>query len=92
MRIAGGTEVILYLGAEPSQDLETVPELNGLSYREARDALSYYGLYIQTASPVSDAESQLVASQSAAPGTQLEHGAVISVTLIRADESMLGIY
>ena len=92
VRIAGGTQVILYLDAQASDELETVPELSGMTYREARDALSYYGLYIQTASPVSDAENQLVSSQSAAPGTRLEHGAVITVTLISADESMLGKY
>ena len=90
--IAGGTQVILYLDAQASADLETVPELSGMTYREARDALSYYGLYIQTASPVTDAENQLVSSQSIPAGTALEHGAVISVSLISGDESMLGKY
>ena len=90
--IAGGTQVILYLDAEGSKDLETVPDLSGMSYRQARDALSYYGLYIQTASPVTDAENQMVSSQSIAPGIALEHGAVITVSLISGDESMLGKY
>jgi len=90
--IAAGTQVLLYLDAEASQELEALPDLSGMSYRQARDALSYYGLYIQTASPVSDADSQIVASQSIAAGTQLEHGAVIAVTLVSGDESMLGIY
>ena len=92
VNIAGGTQVILYLDAQASADLETVPELSGMTYREARDALSYYGLYIQTASPVTDAEDQLVSSQSIPAGTVLEHGAVISVSLISGDESMLGKY
>ncbi|MBQ9249716.1 MAG: PASTA domain-containing protein [Oscillospiraceae bacterium] len=92
VNIAGGTQVILYLDAQASADLETVPELSGMTYREARDALSYYGLYIQTASPVTDAEDQLVSSQSIPAGTALEHGAVISVSLISGDESMLGKY
>ena len=90
--IAGGTQVILYLDAEASAELETVPDLNGLSYQQARDTLSYYGLYIRTASPVTDAENQLVSSQSIAAGTALEHGSVITVSLISGDESMLGKY
>ena len=92
MSIAGGTQVILYLDAEASNDLETLPDLSGMSYREARDTLSYYGLYLHTASPVSDADTQLVSSQSIAAGTALEHGAVVTVTLISGDESMLGKY
>ncbi len=90
--IAAGTEVILYLGAEPSADREQVPDLTGMSYREARDALSYYGIYIQTASPVTDAEGQTVSSQSIAAGTAVDHGAVVEVTLISSDGSMLGRY
>ena len=90
--IARGTQVILYLGAEPSEEKESVPELIGMSYRQARDSLSYYGLYLQTASPVTDPEHQLVASQSAGAGTLLRHGSVLSVSLIDSDDSMLGIY
>ena len=90
--IAAGTQVILYLDAEPSAERERMPDLSGMSYREARDALSYYGLYLQTVSPVSDAETQLVASQSVEAGSELEHGAVISVTLVREDAAMLGKY
>lgn len=90
--IASGTQVILYLEAEPSGDMETMPELYGMSYSEARDTLSYYGIYIQTISPVTNAEEQTVSSQSIAPGTRIEHGSVIEVTLISGDESMLGKY
>ena len=90
--IAKGTQVIVYLGAEPSADKETVPELAGMSYREARDALSYYGLYIRTTSPVIDAEHQRVAGQGIAAGTVLDHGSVIPVTLVDDDDSILGIY
>ena len=50
--LAADTEVIVYLGAEPSAEQETVPDLAGMRYSEARDTLSYYGLYIQTNSPV----------------------------------------
>lgn len=92
IKIARGTQIILYLDEEPSQELETVPDLSGMSYEEARDTLSYYGIYIQTASPVSDTDGQTVSTQSVAAGTQVGHGSVISVTLISSDESLLGRY
>ena len=91
-RLAHGTQVILYLGAEPSTDTEEVPDLTGMSYSQARDALSYYGIYIQTSSPVDDAGRQTVSSQSIAAGTMLSHGSVIAVTLVNTDDAMLGKY
>ncbi len=90
--LADDTEVIVYLGAEPSPDWETVPDLSGMRYEDARDTLSYYGLYIQTNSPVFADGSQRVGAQSAAPGSQRRHGDVIQVTLISGDDSLLGKY
>ena len=90
--IARGTEIILYLGADPSDDTEILPDLTGMDYEQARDTLSYYGLYLHTASPVGAAGEQRVGTQDVPPGTALDHGAVITVTLIDSDETMLGIY
>ena len=90
--IAAGSQIILYFGAEPSTDLETVPDLSGMSYQEARDTLSYYGIYIQTTSPVTDATEQRVSTQSVEAGTRVGHGSIVSVTLVSGDESMLGRY
>ena len=90
--IAAGTQVILYRDASPSEDAETVPDLSGMSYREARDALSYYGLYIQTMSPVVDTENQTVGMQSVAPGSKMVHGGVVEVRLVDKDEEFLGKY
>ena len=63
-----------------------------MSYEQARDTLSYYCLYLRTASPVGTAGEQRVGAQSVTAGTALEHGSVITVTLIDSDETMLGIY
>lgn len=91
-RIARGTQIILYVNAEPSEDLETVPDLSGMSYEQARDALSYYGIYIQTKNAITDPSVQIVSSQSLAAGTKVKHGSIIEVTLIDSDDSMLGKY
>ena len=69
-----------------------MPELNGMSYAEARDTLSYYGIYINTSSPVTDAARQTVSAQSISPGTLAPHGTTVEVSLINSDESMLGRY
>ena len=90
--LAAGTEVIVYRGAEPSQDLETVPDLSGLRYEEARDILSYYGLYLHTNSPLRPGGEQRIGVQNTAPGSQRSHGSVIQVTLVSGDDSLLGRY
>ena len=90
--IAADTEMIIYLGAEVSQELETMPDLTGMSYQRARDTLSYYGVYIRTKSAVSDPAVQTVSSQSLEQGTQVYHGGIVEVTLIDEDDSILGKY
>lgn len=90
--LASGSETILYLGAEISPDMETVPDVTGMSYIQARDTLSYYGIYISTRSCVKDAARQIVSSQSLAAGTEVDHGCIIDVTLIDEDDSLLGKY
>ena len=90
--IAAGTQVILYCGAEPSTELEQMPDLSGMSYTAARDALSDLGIYIQTWSAVTDAQWQRIGSQSVPAGAWIKHGSTVEVALVSADESMLGRY
>ena len=90
--LAADTEIILYFDAPVSPELETLPDLTGMRYDEARDALSYYGLYLTTHSGLVDPERQTVSSQSLPAGTPLRHGTVVEVTLIDSDEAMLGKY
>lgn len=90
--IAAGTQIILYLDADISSDTERMPELSGMSYIEARDTLSYYGLYISSRSAVTDPQNQIISSQSLPVGADLKHGSIVEVTLIDQDEAMLGRY
>ena len=90
--IAAGSEVILYFDCEPSPELETMPELSGMSYEQARDTLSYYGIYIRTGSLVTDAAAQKINTQSVPAGQRLGHGTVVEVTLVSGDSSLLGRY
>ena len=88
--IAEGSEIILYLGADISPESESVPELAGMRYEEARDMLSYYGLYLNTRSALGG--ERTVSAQSLPAGSLAEHGTVLEVTLVDQDETMLGKY
>ncbi len=91
--VAAGSEIILYCGSEPSEDLEEMPDLTGLTYSTARQRLSYYALFIKTnSSNITDSNTLLVSSQSIEAGTEVEHGTVVEVTLVDSDTSMNGFY
>ena len=90
--IASGSEVLLYAGQSTSPAEETMPDLRGLSYEAAKQALGSLGLYVTAGNGVTDAQIQLVSGQSIAPGQSVEHGTVIEVTLYENEASMLGIY
>ena len=67
-----------------------MPELAGMRYEEARDVLSYYGLYLNTRSALGG--ERTVSAQSLPAGALAEHGTVLEVTLVDQDETMLGKY
>ncbi len=90
--IANGSTVLLYTDTEPSEEQEEMIDLSYVTYRDARDMLAGKGLFISTSSSVTSPETQLILSQSIAEGEMLDHGAVVSVTLISTDTSMLGQY
>ena len=66
--------------------------LTGMTYNQARDTLSYYGIYISTRSNVTDSAAQTVSGQSLPAGTGVDHGCIIEVSLIDQDDSILGRY
>ena len=89
--IANGSQVIIYLGAEPSGETEIMPNVVGYSYSVARQHLEYYGIYMRSAGGVVAASDKLVVSMQSIPaGAEIEHGTVIEVTLV--DNSNLGRY
>ena len=89
--IASGSEVLLYADAAPAGG-GSVPNLNGMTYSQAREALAAMGLFIGSDSSVTDADNQLVSGQDIRAGTSAQAGTVITVTLYENDEDMLGIY
>lgn len=92
VQIAAGSQVIIYAGAEPSQDLEEMIDLKDLTYSIARQRLGYLGLFISADGSVADAEKQMITAQNIKPGEKVEHGTVVSVTLVSGGSAMLGRY
>ncbi|NLV87128.1 MAG: PASTA domain-containing protein [Clostridiales bacterium] len=88
--VAAGSQVIIYCGAEPSQELEIMPDISGLSYSVARQKLGTYALFIRASGAVTDPEKIVVSNQSIAAGASIAHGTVVEVTV--TDDSQLGLY
>ena len=91
--VAANSEILLYAGSEPSESLEEMPDLAGLTYSVARQRLGYYGLFIKNGSnKLDDSQFVVVSRQSIEPGTEVEHGTVVEVTLVDMDSSVYGQY
>ena len=92
VQIQSGTETIVYYGAAPSEELESLPDLSGMGVEEARDTLSRFGLFLHTRSAWEPGDGRVIGGQSVPPGTLLRHGDVVEVSLICTDGSILGRY
>lgn len=90
--VAEGSRIIIYAGSSPSAGTEIMPDISNMSYSEARELLSSYGLFIHTNSPAAFADGRVIISQSVESGSGVKHGTVIEVTLITSDSDLLGRY
>ncbi len=91
--VASESEIILFLGEKTSIENARVPDLEGMSYAQARDVLAGRGLFISTdCLRPADSGSIIICAQNVPPDTLLECGSVINVSLVDTDESVYGIY
>ncbi len=90
--VANGSTILLYAGAEPSAEQETMPDLTALTYQDARDRLAAMGLYLTTQSSITSPNTQSITDQSIPAGTPVDHGTVVRVSLVTSDAGMLGRY
>lgn len=88
--VAADSQIIVYCGAAPSEEQETVPDLTGMTYSMARQNMGSYALFIKSSVPIVDPTTVVVTSQEIKAGTSVEHGTVVEVTV--ADKSDLGRY
>jgi len=88
--IAAGTEVILYAGEAVPDRTATVPNLYGMTVRNAQRALARAGLFMDTSGALPLSDSVAVSTQYIAAGEEVPYGTVVEVTLV--DKSNLGVY
>lgn len=75
--VPGGSQVLLYMGAEKPTAKVTVPQLTGRSVASVRSALEDLGLYLRATGAGSD--DAVAYSQSIPQGTEVAPGTVIDV-------------
>lgn len=88
--IAAESQVIIYCGADPSEDMAIMPDVTGTTYSIARQQLGGKALFIRAAGGAITDPSLIVTQQSVKAGTPIDCGTVIEVTV--SDLSNLGRY
>ena len=89
--IPGGSEVVVYMGAEVPTDQVQVPSVIGLNVEQAKAKLSAQGLYLK-ASGASEFGSTVVAYEQSTPaGTSVDRGTTIEVRFTDATASGAGL-
>jgi beta-lactam-binding protein with PASTA domain len=88
--VAPGSTVIIYAGDEKPTKTVHVPDMKGMTFRQARAVLEQDGLYLRgTGVAPSESTTIVVASQGITPGSEVAYGTVIQVTLIDNDSSIM---
>ena len=77
--IPGGSEVLLYLGEKPAEELVTVPDFTGMHRQQAADAAGALGLYILVTGNDEVSPSVTVTAQSTPKDTQVPKGTTITL-------------
>ena len=78
--VPNNATILLYLGEEKPDTPATMPEVVGMTAAEANQAITNAGLIMKVTGATSSSSGNVRAiSQSAAAGTQLERGSVVTV-------------
>ena len=73
--IPGGSEVLLYLGEQPREEMVTVPDFTGMNRQQASDAAGKLGLYILVSGNTD--LSATVTAQNSPKDTQVPRGTTV---------------
>ena len=78
--VPGGSEVLLYLGEKPTEELVTVPDFTGMNRQQASDAAGSLGLYVLVTGNNEVSPTVTATAQSEAKDTQVPVGTTITLT------------
>ncbi len=90
VKIAAGSEIVLYCGEAPSPEPVEVPDLLGLSYDIAKTRAGWQNLYVRGEGTMLNSPIIMTVDQSIPAGTLVEPGTIITLTL--SDSSKLTIW
>ena len=77
--LPGGSQVLLYFGDEPTEELVTVPNFLGMTRQQASDTAGALGLYILPKGNMDISPGVTATVQSVAPDTQVSVGTTIEL-------------
>ena len=81
-KLPGNSEVILYMGQEPPEDLVTVPDFTGMTIGQANQAAANAGLYILVKGATEDSGYVTATGQDVERGTSVVRGPTIRVDFV----------
>ncbi len=74
--VPAGSSIVLYLGTEKAEETVPMPDLTGMTYAQAKEAMESVGLYLEATGA---GQEGTVFSQSVDPGAPLEVGTAVEV-------------
>ena len=77
--VPGGSQVLVYLGEEASEETVTVPDFTGMDRQQASDEAEKLGLYILVTGNDGISENVVVTSQSIEPGQTVPAGTTVTL-------------
>ena len=89
--IPGGSEVVVYMGAEVPTGQVQVPNLIGLTMDQAKSKLAGYGLYLRASGATEYGANRVAYDQSIEAGTSVDRGTTIEVRFTDSTASGAGL-
>ena len=80
--VVTGTQVILYLDRERSEEDVVVPDVRGMRYEDARATLETRGLHVRRSGPAINHANVIVYAQSREPAEIVRRGSVVELTFM----------
>ena len=78
--LPGGSQVLVYMGLQPAEQMVRVPDLSGMTRQQASDAAGLLGLYILPKGNTEASPYVTAVAQSPVAGEQVQTGTTVTVT------------
>lgn len=79
-QIPGGSQVLLYLGETPAEELVSIPDFSGMTRQQAQACAETLGLYLLTEGNPETKDCVIVTAQDIPADTQVPAGTTVTLT------------